>query len=146
MKVQSWGTILNYELDPAYDLNFPPLTKWTRDHPKTQVIGESNEGVLTRSQLKAKQTTLFSQVEFCMFNSFVSKIKRKTINYALDHSDWVQAMKEELNEFERNRVWRLIRTPKDASVVGLKWVFRNNMDTEGNVICNKVRLVVKGYC
>lgn len=46
---------INVELDPAYDPNYPLLVKWMRDHPKTQVIGESSEGVLTRSQLKAKQ-------------------------------------------------------------------------------------------
>ena len=85
-------------------------------------------------------------MEFCMFNSFISKIKPKNVKIALDHSDWVQAMQEELNEFERNKVWRLIPTPKDASVVGLKWVFRNKLDKEGNVIMNKAWLVVKGYC
>lgn len=55
---------VNFEPDPSYDPNYPPLTKWTKDHPKTQIIGESLERVLTRSQLKAKQTALFSQVEF----------------------------------------------------------------------------------
>lgn len=99
---------VNAELDPAYDPNSPPLVKWTKDHPKAQIIGEASEKVLTCSQLKAKQTALFSKVEFCMFNSFVSKIEPKTVNVALDHSDWVQAMQDELHEFERNRVWRLI--------------------------------------
>ncbi|CAH1450222.1 unnamed protein product [Lactuca virosa] len=111
---------VNAELDPAYDPNYPPLVKWTKDHPKAHIIGESSEKFLTRSQLKAKQTALFSKVEFCMFNSFVSKVEPKTVNVALDHSDWVQAMQDELHEFERNRVWRLIPTPKDASEVGLK--------------------------
>ena len=138
--------VVNAELDPSYDPNYPPLTKWTRDHPVSQIVGDASEKVLTRSQLKAKQTALFSKVEFCMFNSFISKIEPKTVNIALDHSDWVQAMQDELNEFERNKVWRLIPTPKDASVVGLKWVFRNKMDKEGNVIRNKARIVVKGYC
>ncbi|XP_023748406.1 uncharacterized protein LOC111896671 [Lactuca sativa] len=55
-------------------------------------------------------------------------------------------MQEELNEFECNKVWRLIPTPKDALVVGLKWVFWNKLDKEGNVIRNKARMVVKGYC
>ncbi|XP_052625859.1 uncharacterized mitochondrial protein AtMg00820-like [Lactuca sativa] len=81
-----------------------------------------------------------------MFNSFVSKVEPKTFNTTLDHSDWVQAMQNELNEFERNKVWRLIPTPPDASVVGLKWVFCNKVDKEGNVIRNKAKLVVKGYC
>ena len=33
---------VNAELDLAYDQNYPPLTKWTKDHPRTQVIGESS--------------------------------------------------------------------------------------------------------
>jgi len=102
--------------------------------------------VLTRSQVKEKQDALFSKVEFCMFNSFISKIEPKNVKIALDHSDWVQAMQDELNEFERNKVWRSIPDPRDASVLGMKWVFRNKMDKEGNVIRNKARLVVKGYC
>ena len=53
-------------------------------------------------------------------------------------------MQEELNEFERNKVWRLIPTPKDASVVGLKWVFCNKLDKEGNWIRNKLWLVKEG--
>ena len=55
-------------------------------------------------------------------------------------------MQVELAEFERNRVWRLIPTPEDVSVVGLKWVFKNKYDKEGNIVRNKARLVVKGYC
>ncbi|KAI3515994.1 hypothetical protein L1887_14901 [Cichorium endivia] len=70
----------------------------------------------------------------------------KTVKVALDHADWVHAMKDELNEFERNKVWRLVPTPEKAYVLGMKWVFRNKLDNEGNVIRNKARLVVKGYC
>ncbi|KAL7607683.1 hypothetical protein Lser_V15G10022 [Lactuca serriola] len=111
---------VNAEIDPSYDPNYPPLIKWTKDHPQSQIIGESLEKVLTRSQMKAKQAALFSQVEFCLFNSFVSKVEPKSVNTSLEHSDWVQAMQDELNKFERNKVWHLIPTPKDASVVGLK--------------------------
>ncbi|XP_023733099.1 uncharacterized mitochondrial protein AtMg00820-like [Lactuca sativa] len=111
-----------------------------------QVIGESYSGVLTRAQQKAKRTALFIKVEYCMFNSFISKVEPKNVQVALDHSEWVQAMQEELVELERNKVCTLIPTPKDASVVGLKWVFRNKLDKVGNVIRNKAQLVVKGYC
>ena len=137
---------MNAKLDLACDPNYPPLVKWTKDHRKEQIIVESSEKVLTLSQVKAKQIALLSKVEGGMVNSVSAKIEPKTINVALDHSDWVQAMQDELNEFERNRVWRLIPTPKEASVVGLKWVFRNKLDKEGNVIRTKARLVVKGYC
>ncbi|KAL7604701.1 hypothetical protein Lser_V15G20152 [Lactuca serriola] len=85
-------------------------------------------------------------MEFCMFHSFISKNEPKTVKIVLDHSDWVQAMQDDLNEFERNKLWWLIPTPKNASVVGLKWVFQNKLDKEGNVIRNKACLMVKGYC
>ena len=64
--------------------------------------------------IQTNHTALFSKMEFCMFSSFIYKIEPKTVKIALDHSDWLQAMQEELNEFERNNVWRLIPTPKDA--------------------------------
>ncbi|CAM8908291.1 unnamed protein product [Rhodiola kirilowii] len=54
-------------------------------------------------------------------------------------------MQEELHQFERNKVWRLVPRPKDKNVIGTKWVFRNKMDDKGVVIRNKARLVVKGH-
>ncbi|KAL7600488.1 uncharacterized protein LOC128134121 [Lactuca sativa] len=35
------------ELNPEYDPSYPPLVKWTKDHPKEQIIGETSESVLT---------------------------------------------------------------------------------------------------
>ena len=81
-----------------------------------------------------------------MFNSFVSKIEPKIVNVVLDHAYSLKAMQEELNEFERNKVWRLVPILDNALVIGIKWVFRNKMDKEGNVIRNTAHLVVKGYC
>lgn len=37
-------------------------------------------------------------------------------------------------EFERSKVWRLVPKPKDVSVIGLKWIFKNKTDKEGNVV------------
>ncbi|GKC62017.1 retrovirus-related pol polyprotein from transposon TNT 1-94 [Tanacetum coccineum] len=54
-------------------------------------------------------------------------------------------MTEELNQFERNKVWTLVPKPCSKTIIGLKWVFRNKMDEEGVVTKNKARLVAKGY-
>ena len=54
-------------------------------------------------------------------------------------------MQDELNEFERNKVWHLEPKPKHKKVIGLKWVFRNKLDEHGIIVRNKARLVVKGY-
>ena len=37
----------------------------------------------------------------------------KKIEEALKDADWVTAMQEELNEFERNEVWKLVPRPKN---------------------------------
>ena len=54
-------------------------------------------------------------------------------------------MQEELNQFERSRVWQLVPRPKDYPTIGTKSIFRNKMDESGIVVRNKARLVAQGY-
>ena len=54
-------------------------------------------------------------------------------------------MKEELAQFEKNEVWKLIPKPKDHPIVGTNWVFRNKLDVFRNVVRNKARLVAQCY-
>ena len=58
---------------------------------------------------------------------------------------WVLAMQEELNQFERNKVWTLVPKPKHHPIIGGKWVFRNKMNEQGVITRSKARLVAKGY-
>ena len=60
--------------------------------------------------------------------------------------DWILAMQEELNQFERNKLWNLVPKLKGKNPIDTKWVFRNKMDENGIVVRNKARLVAKGYC
>ena len=54
-------------------------------------------------------------------------------------------MQEELNQFTRNEVWKLISRPDGVMIIGTKWVFRNKEDEEGNVVKNKSKVVAQGY-
>jgi len=67
------------------------------------------------------------------------------VNGALCDSNWVVAMQDELNQFPRNDVWSLVPKTDAMNVIGIKWVFRNKMDKNGNIVRNKARLVAKGY-
>jgi hypothetical protein len=51
----------------------------------------------------------------------------------LSNSSWVNAMHEELENFERNQVWTLVESPCDVNVIGTKWVFRNKWGGGGVV-------------
>ena len=113
----------------------PPARKWTKDHTHELIIGNPKAGVLTRSATQNE----------CLFHIFLSQEEPKKVEDALKDSDWVNAMQEELNEFERNKVWQLVPRPKNRSIVGTKWGFRNKTDSDGIIIRNKARIVAKGY-
>ena len=77
--------------------------------------------------------------------TFLSQIEPKNINEAIEDESWILAMQEELNQFERNKVWTLAPRPKDHSVIGTKWVFQNKKDEKGTIVRNKVRFVAQDY-
>jgi hypothetical protein len=104
-------------------------------HPKDLIIGEIEHGVSTRSKLK----------NICNNMAFLSQIELKNINEVIEDELWILAMQEELNQFERNKVWTLAPRPKDHSVIGTKWVFRNKKDEEGTIVRYKAGLVAQSY-
>ncbi|GJY25241.1 retrovirus-related pol polyprotein from transposon TNT 1-94 [Tanacetum coccineum] len=64
------------------------------------IIGDPGEGMLTRS-MAAKLTTI--SVSECLFADFLFEIEPKKVSKALKHPGWVDAMQEELNQFNRNK-------------------------------------------
>ncbi|GKA10286.1 retrovirus-related pol polyprotein from transposon TNT 1-94 [Tanacetum coccineum] len=54
-------------------------------------------------------------------------------------------MQEELNQFERNKVWTLVLSPNGKTIIGTKWIYQNKMNENGVVIKNKARLVAQGF-
>jgi hypothetical protein len=66
---------------------------------------------------------------------------------AMNDPDWMNAMQEELVQFELSDVWELVDrpNPKKHNIIGTKWIFRNKHDEDGIVVRNKARLVAQGY-
>ncbi|GJZ84272.1 retrovirus-related pol polyprotein from transposon TNT 1-94 [Tanacetum coccineum] len=54
-------------------------------------------------------------------------------------------MQEDLKQFIVNDVWELVPHLKSTTIIGTKWVYRNKLDKNGVVSCNKARLVAQGY-
>ena len=54
-------------------------------------------------------------------------------------------MHDELEQFERNKVWSLVPCPKHQNVIGTKWIFKNKLNEEWKIFLNKARLVAQGY-
>ncbi|GJU69191.1 retrovirus-related pol polyprotein from transposon TNT 1-94 [Tanacetum coccineum] len=81
----------------------------------------------------------------CMFALTVSIVEPKNIKEAMDDSAWIEAMQEELHQFDRLQVWELVDKPFGKNVIKLKWLWKNKKDEDQTVIRNKARLVAKGY-
>ncbi|GKF69028.1 retrovirus-related pol polyprotein from transposon TNT 1-94, partial [Tanacetum coccineum] len=99
---------------PGYQIS-EHNSKWTKDHPFENIIGELDRPVSTRLQLH-------EQALFCYYDAFLNAVEPRTYKDALTQSCWIEAMKEELNEFERLE-----------------------LDELGGILKNKVRLVARGY-
>jgi hypothetical protein len=76
---------------------------------------------------------------------FVALFEPQDVGYALSNSSWVNAMHEELENFERNQVWTLVDPPRDVNVIGTKRCFKNKQGEDGEVVRNKTCLVTQGY-
>ncbi|GKE12139.1 retrovirus-related pol polyprotein from transposon TNT 1-94, partial [Tanacetum coccineum] len=57
----------------------------------------------------------------------------------------IEAMHQELNEFERLKVSELVPRPDKVMVITLKWIYKVKLDELGGILKNKARLVARGY-
>nr|GEZ55232.1 retrovirus-related Pol polyprotein from transposon TNT 1-94 [Tanacetum cinerariifolium] len=62
-----------------------------------------------------------------------------------DPKSSVIAMQDELDQFARLKVWRLVPKPEGKTVIKTKWIFKNKKDKSSLVIQSKARLVAVRY-
>ncbi|GJU57396.1 retrovirus-related pol polyprotein from transposon TNT 1-94 [Tanacetum coccineum] len=74
--------------------NSKHVSKWTKDHPIDNIIGELERPISTRLQLH-------EQALFCYYDAFLTSVEPKNYKDALTQACWIEAMQEDLNEFER---------------------------------------------
>nr|GEU72525.1 putative ribonuclease H-like domain-containing protein [Tanacetum cinerariifolium] len=114
-------------------------SKWTKDHPLDNIIGQLSRPVSIRLQLH-------EQAIFFYYDAFLTSVEPKTYKDALTQSCCIEAMQEELNEFERLEVWELVPRPDKVMVITLKWIYKVKLEELGGILKNKARLVAPGYC
>ncbi|KAI3827321.1 hypothetical protein L1987_01394 [Smallanthus sonchifolius] len=118
-------------------LDVIPAQRINKEHPLENIIGQIHTGIQTRSKSH--------EANICLFSCFLSQVEPKKIDEALKHNSWIEAMQEELLQFKRQDVWKLVDLPPGQTAIGTRWVFRNKQDERGIVVKNKARLVAQGY-
>ncbi|GKE99788.1 retrovirus-related pol polyprotein from transposon TNT 1-94 [Tanacetum coccineum] len=119
--------------------NSKHVTKWTKDHPLENIIGELKRPISTRLQLH-------EQALFCYYDAFLTSVELKNYKDALSQACWIEAMQEELHKFEHLEVWELVPRPDKVMVITLKWIYKVKLNEMGGILKNKARLVARGYC
>ncbi|GJX77822.1 hypothetical protein Tco_0324633 [Tanacetum coccineum] len=116
-----------------------PQDRWFREKhiDLVNIIGEPLAGVTTKSKIRDSEV---ASAHECLYVKFLSEIEPKKLIEAPEEEGWIIAMQEELNRFERNKVWTLVPVPYGKTIIGTKWIFRNKKDENGVVIRNKARL------
>ena len=76
---------------------------------------------------------------------YLSQVEPTKVEEALQDESWVEAMHDELLQFQMNDVWTLVPRQEGEYIIGTKWIFQNKTSEESNVICNKARLLAQGY-
>nr|GEW28295.1 hypothetical protein [Tanacetum cinerariifolium]GEX39365.1 hypothetical protein [Tanacetum cinerariifolium] len=113
-------------------------SKWTKDHPLQNIISQLSRPVSIWLQLH-------EQALFCYYDAFLTSIEPKMYKEVLTQSCWIEAMQEELNEFERLEVWELVPRPDKVMVITLKWIYKVKPDELGGILKNKAHLVAQVY-
>ncbi|GJS92265.1 retrovirus-related pol polyprotein from transposon TNT 1-94 [Tanacetum coccineum] len=93
------------------------LGRWTKDQPIANMTGDPSRSVSTRKQLK-------TDAMWCYFDAFLTSAEPKNFKQAMTEPSWIDAMQEEIHEFERLEV---------------------KIDESSGVLKNKARLVAQGF-
>nr|GEV17816.1 retrovirus-related Pol polyprotein from transposon TNT 1-94 [Tanacetum cinerariifolium] len=99
---------------------------------------DPSRSVSIRKQLK-------TDVMWCYFDAFLTSIEPKNFKQAMTEPSWIDAMQEEIHEFERLKVWELVSCPDKVFLIKLKWIYKVKTHEFGGVLKNKARIVAQGF-
>ncbi|GJR14038.1 retrovirus-related pol polyprotein from transposon TNT 1-94 [Tanacetum coccineum] len=93
---------------------FEHIGKWTKNHPILNMIGDPSRSVSMGKQLQ-------TDAMWCYFDAFLTSVEPKNFKQAMTELSWIDAMQEEIDEFERLQVWELVSCPDKVQEEGINF-------------------------
>ncbi|GJR86443.1 retrovirus-related pol polyprotein from transposon TNT 1-94 [Tanacetum coccineum] len=87
---------------------FESLGRWTKDHLIANVIEYPSRSVSTKKQLQ-------TNAMWCYFDAFLTSVEPKNFKQAMTEPSWIDAMQEEIHEFERLQTNKFSRVLKNKA-------------------------------
>ncbi|RVW82656.1 Retrovirus-related Pol polyprotein from transposon RE1 [Vitis vinifera] len=125
----------NSKIVVSRDVKFLETEKWSWDEQNQQYIDEDVDELPVRGF-----RTLFDIYQRCN----IAVLEPAGFVEAAENKIWRVAMQEELNMIDKNNTWELVDRPSHKKPIGVKWVYRTKLNSDGSINKHKARLVVKG--
>ncbi|GKE33152.1 retrovirus-related pol polyprotein from transposon TNT 1-94, partial [Tanacetum coccineum] len=110
---------------------------------KTRLLNDLH--LIDPSRFVSTRKQLQTDAMWCYFDAFLTSIKPKNFKQAMTKPSWIDAMQEEIHEFERLQVWELVPCPDKIMLIKLKWIYKVKTDEFSGVLKNKAILVAQGF-
>ncbi|GKC93083.1 retrovirus-related pol polyprotein from transposon TNT 1-94 [Tanacetum coccineum] len=111
----------NHDIEVAHIDNNPyfglPIPELSFKESSSQIVIPNNVHSVNQPQEHIGKWTKDHQLENVI-------VEPKSYKDALTESCWIEAMQEELNEFERLEVWDLVPRPDCVMIITLKWIYK----------------------
>ncbi|KAE8217395.1 hypothetical protein CF319_g8508 [Tilletia indica] len=124
----------------------PPTREYqTRSHAQRQELGRQQRAT---GNAVISLSTAFSTAFRVQLSADGIELEPNALKEAMmrpDWSNWLQAMREEMESHRAMTTWVLEELPADRNLVGSRWVFKLKLNADGYVLRYKARLVAQGY-
>nr|GEX60037.1 retrovirus-related Pol polyprotein from transposon TNT 1-94 [Tanacetum cinerariifolium] len=148
---------------PSVDLPAPeviaPITKVVAPEPAASTGSPSSTTVNQDAPSASNSQTSPETQSPVIFNDFKEEnhdldvahmnndlfFELKNFKQAMTEPSWIDAMQEEIHEFERLQVWELVSCPDKVFLIKLKWIYKVKTIEFDRVLKNKARLVAQGF-
>ncbi|GBN63614.1 hypothetical protein AVEN_143939-1 [Araneus ventricosus] len=112
----------------------------TTKHPDTSLSSDSG----SRSEESSNSDEVYETLEYECYNSELPRTLEDT-QRSKEKENWDIAMKEELKIMETHRVWELVNSPADETIIGSKWDYNIKFDDSNKPKKYNARLVALGF-
>ncbi|GKE06228.1 retrovirus-related pol polyprotein from transposon TNT 1-94 [Tanacetum coccineum] len=126
----------------------PIISQGFEESPKTSTFHDDplNESPQEDSISQGSSSNqLETDSMWCYFDAFLTSVEPKNFKQVMTEPSWIDAMQEEIHEFERLKVWELVPCPDKVFLIKMKWIYKVKTDEFSGVLKNKARLVAQGF-
>ena len=103
-------------------------------------LNKQNNTIIKRKKINNTKTSNSKT------NNLVEPYNYRDIFKLNDKIQWLNSVKEELNNMRKLNVYTIVKSvPNGSNVISSRWVFKYKRDPNGNITKRKARLVAKGY-